>query len=221
MSVKQLDERVESIDGIDYRYSSAWIHKLEDEQHWRLYWRQQHLMKDLISAGDHVLEIGLGSGFTRNYLQSKGIRVTTLDLDEAKKPDILANIVSYPFVEQYDAVLAFEVFEHIPFDKFCEVVARISKSCRKGFYFSVPRNVKTPFQLTIKLPCLKPRRFSWSMKRGRLSSDHHHWEIDYNDVTFDRLTSVLRDAGLLVQRSEEAFHHVFFACSPVAGRPAT
>jgi 16S rRNA A1518/A1519 N6-dimethyltransferase RsmA/KsgA/DIM1 with predicted DNA glycosylase/AP lyase activity len=85
--------RVEVIDGVEYAHpSSEWTKKLEKEFHWQLYWRQQNVMNNLIQPGDHLLEIGPGSGFTTNYLRSKGIQVTTLDLNPDKKPDIVANI---------------------------------------------------------------------------------------------------------------------------------
>ena len=56
----------ETAEGAEYRYSSHWIHELEGETHWRLYWRQQKLMQDLVREGDRVLEIGVGTGFTAN-----------------------------------------------------------------------------------------------------------------------------------------------------------
>jgi len=111
--------------GTTYRYSSSWIYHLESADHWYLYWHQQKLMEGELKAGDRILEIGVGSGFTANYLRSKGYDVTTLDIDEEKKPDIHANIVTYDFPKDYDHVLAFEVFEHIPFNKFQGLVGRI------------------------------------------------------------------------------------------------
>ena len=89
------DEKKQIVNGIIYRYSTSWIYKLETEQHWRLYWHQQKLMEGKVKPGDSVLEIGVGTGFTANYLRSKGVNVTTLDIDADKKPDIVANIVTY------------------------------------------------------------------------------------------------------------------------------
>ena len=63
-------------------------------------------MEGLLAEGDTVLEIGPGSGFTSNYLRSKGIAVTTLDIDPAKHPDIVANVVEYEFPEPHDAANA-------------------------------------------------------------------------------------------------------------------
>ena len=57
---------------------------MEEEEHWRLYWNQQKIAESKIQAGDRVLEIGLGTGFTANYLRGRGVRVTTLDIDAEK-----------------------------------------------------------------------------------------------------------------------------------------
>ena len=44
-------------------------------------------MEGLVLPKQHVLEIGVGSGFTANYLRSRGVQVTTLDIDHEKEPD--------------------------------------------------------------------------------------------------------------------------------------
>ena len=129
--MKNQIEKEEIVNGFKYRYSTDWIYSLESEEHWRLYWHQQELMQNKILPGQRILEIGFGSGFTANYLRSKGIEVVTLDIDLEKKPDIVANVVLYDFQEigRFDHVLAFEVFEHIPYSEFEEVVQL--ESCRK------------------------------------------------------------------------------------------
>ena len=96
--------------GITYNYSSDWIYKLENELHWMYYWKQQEQLSQILHPGESILEIGVGSGFTSNYLKAKGYRVTTIDIDEEKKPDIVANIVTHNFADKFDHVIAFEVF---------------------------------------------------------------------------------------------------------------
>ena len=157
----------ESAEGAEYRYSSHWIHELEGETHWRLYWRQQKLMQDLVRQGDHVLEIGVGTGFTANYLRSKGVTVTTLDIDADKRPDIVANVAGYEFPETYDAILAFEVFEHLPYHDFSSVLARLATAARRHVFLSLPRNRRLVASVGVKLPKVKARSFQWKVNRGR------------------------------------------------------
>ena len=76
------NSRSEIVDGVEYRYSSDWVHKLESEEHWRSYWQQLKLALPELEEGDTILEIGPGSGFVTNYLRSKGYKVTTLDIDD-------------------------------------------------------------------------------------------------------------------------------------------
>ncbi len=200
------------IDGVEYPSDSTWITELEIELHWRLYWHQQYLMKDLIRPGDRLMEIGPGTGFTSNYLRSKGIRVTTLDFTPGMKPDIEANMLTYEFPDQYDAVLAFEVFEHVPFDKLQAAMPRIASACRRYLFFSVPRNTKTPFFLELKLPKMRPMKWQWSTKRGRPMTTNHFWEVDYNGVTLADLEKLVSTNGLKIERQFEAFERLFFAC---------
>ena len=95
-------------------------------------------MQHLVNKGETLLEIGVGSGFAANYLKSKGVHVTTLDIDKEKQPDIAANIVQYSFPNQYEHISAFEVFEHIPFMEFKNVITKIGCVCKKNLFLSVP-----------------------------------------------------------------------------------
>ena len=78
-----------------YKYGAEWTKHLESCDHWIFYWFQQKIMEGFINKNksETIIEIGVGSEFTANYCRSKGFNVTTLDIDEAKKPDILANIL--------------------------------------------------------------------------------------------------------------------------------
>lgn len=168
---------------VEYKYSSDWIHYLESQDHWKLYWQQQKIMQNFVKPGDKVLEIGVGSGFTANYLRSKGVNVTTIDIDADKKPDILANIVSYDFEEQYDHVLAFEVFEHIPFSEFKLILEKISQICKSNLFVSLPRNEKVWFHCQFKIPKLRKINWDIATKRYKITEEHHFWEVDYGDTT--------------------------------------
>jgi Methyltransferase domain len=212
MSEQRGEKTTVVIDGIEYPSDSTWIHELEKEIHWRLYWHQQHLMKDLIHAGDQLLEIGPGTGFTTNYLRSKGMHVTTLDFTPGMKPDIVANMLTYEFPDQYDAVMAFEVFEHVPFEKIRDAMPRIAAACRRYLFFSVPRNVKTPFSIELRLPKMRARKWQWSTKRGRPMTTNHFWEIDYNGVTRADVEKMATDCGLAIERYFEFCEQSFFAC---------
>jgi hypothetical protein len=212
MAEKYGEKTTVVIDGVEYPSDSTWIKELEDELHWRLYWRQQKIMDGLVQPGDRLLEIGPGTGFTTNYLRSKGLHVTTLDFTPGMKPDITANMLTYEFPDKYDAILAFEVFEHVPFEKLQAALPRIAGACRRYLFFSVPCNKKTAFGFELKLPKLKPFGWKWIVKRGRPMTTNHFWEIDYNGVTLADVEAMIQKSGLVIERRDEAFERMFFAC---------
>jgi len=198
-------------DGIAYRFSSDWIYKLETEEHWRLYWRQQKIMEGRIHPGDSILEIGVGTGFTANYLRSKGFLVTTVDIDEEKKPDIVANIVTFDPKQIFDHILAFEVFEHIPFEKFVQVLEKLARKCRKYLFISVPQYRRVVVSVECSLPKLGRWAFALTVPKSKLVESHHFWELGYQGINERKLVGILSNYGFRLEHSEEAFCRSFFA----------
>lgn len=201
----------EKIRGVEYKYSAEWIYDLESEEHWRLYWNQQKLMQHKVNSGDKVLEIGVGSGFTANYLRSKCLNVQTLDIDREKEPDIVANLVEYPFPDRYDHVLAFEVFEHIPFGEFKSVFEKISKVCKKYIFISVPRNERVWLKLNLQLPILGKRELHLVSLRGKVIEPAHFWEIGDGSVSIDDLEQVFGKCGFTILTKTKRFSRIFYA----------
>jgi 2-polyprenyl-3-methyl-5-hydroxy-6-metoxy-1,4-benzoquinol methylase len=201
----------EKIRGVEYKYSAEWIYDLESEEHWRLYWNQQKLMRHKVSSGEIVLEIGVGSGFTANYLRSKGVNVKTLDIDREKEPDIVANLVEYPFPDRYDHVLAFEVFEHIPFVEFKSVFEKISKVCKKYIFISVPRNERMWLKLNFQLPILGKRGLRLVTLRGKVIEPAHFWEIGDGSVSIGDVEQVFGKCGFTILTKTKRFSRIFYA----------
>lgn len=182
-----------------YSYSSDWIHKHETINHWIFYWHQVDLIRSVLEEGDRILEIGVGTGFTSNYLKTKGYKVVTLDIDPEKNPDIVANIVECNLDEQFDHVIAFEVFEHIPFEEFKTVLKKLHGICRKNLLISVPRNEKIWFKLTVELPGRKRIGFRIATKRKKIISRHHHWEIDYPPFSRHAVEETFKKCGYSIE----------------------
>lgn len=206
--MSNVDEK-DIVDGITYAYSNDWIRELESEEHWRLYWQQQALLEESLEVGDTVLEIGPGSGFATNYLRAKGIEVTTVDIDEEKNPDIVANIVTYDFPKSYDFVLAFEVFEHIPFEEFEKAIEKLSDKCRKEIIISVPKSEWVLFRAQIRLPILKNRSFELTLPKRESDEPHHFWEVGTDGVDLQKIDTVFRKNGFLLEKRIKRFSRYF------------
>lgn len=133
-----------------------------------------------------VLEIGPGNRLVSDYLSRLGIAVTTCDYDRDVKPDVLADIRDIPLpARRFDAVLAFEILEHIPFADVPKALAEIARVSRRHAVVSVPYsgitiepivNITIPFvwrktlRLAIRIPYfLSTIRFE--------DSGNHYWEV--------------------------------------------
>jgi ubiquinone/menaquinone biosynthesis C-methylase UbiE len=194
-----------------YQYSSDWIHKHENLHHWMLYWHQVDMVRSRIKEGDRILEIGVGTKFTSNYLKSKGFEVVTMDIDPDKKPDIVGNVVQDELKEEFDYVLAFEVFEHIPFGDFRKVLDKIHRICRKGLLISLPRNEKQWLKLSAELPGRKTYGFRFATLRKKIITRHHHWEVDFSPYTKSMLENTFRDHRFLVEDCRRVSSLYFYA----------
>lgn len=202
-------EKEERVDGTDYKYSSEWINKLEPLDHWKLYWFQQKWISNKIAKGSKILEIGVGSGFCANYLSSKGYIVTTFDIDPEKKPDIIGNIVQFNSILNYEAILAFEVFEHIPYDKFIATLINIRKNTNKIF-FSVPINKVRLIDLEIRLPLIKRINFSIYYPIFAIKESHHFWEVGFKGYDLKRIKKDICLAGFKVLETKSYKAKMYF-----------
>ncbi|MFO7863911.1 MAG: hypothetical protein R6U85_07940 [Salinivirgaceae bacterium] len=192
-----------------YQYSSDWIHKLETENHWRYYWHQQKIMEGLIQPTDQILEIGVGSKFTSNYLKSRNFNVKTIDIDAENHPDIVANVVDYQYYTTFDHVLAFEIFEHLPFEDFERAVRNLSASCKKNMFVSLPRNEKLRLRFSLDVKVFKINDFQITSKRNKLITKHHYWELDYKSFTKKRVLEVFSANGFRLKNYNK-FHSLCY-----------
>jgi len=208
------DERSQIVGNTEYRYSSNWIKKLETELHWRLYWKQQKLLEPFLGDSDKIQELGVGSGFTANYLQSKGHEVVTFDIDPEKKPDVVGNLVTQEFSDTYDHILSFEVFEHIPYEDFLQVLRKLRPVCRKSLCLSVPFGKRELFELKFRFPKVGTRKFSIKVGKKRIIERHHFWELDFGEFTRTRFLRDIEDSGYEIANAEEYQLRYFVSCVP-------
>lgn len=211
--------RTQVVDGIEYVYGAEWTKVLEEKQHWEYYWYQQKLMEGLVVPGqDHILELGVGSRFAANYCRSKDLRVTSIDIDEEKKPDIVANIVTHDFDQRYDHVMAFEILEHIPYQEFERIMNKIPEFISGYAFISLPRNERVVFNLDLKLPKFRPVSYEWRILKNKITCKAHHWELDHGGISTDKVELLFENAGFRVARRMTCDYIRFYALE-IVGKP--
>lgn len=174
-----MNVRKKNVDGFELSFSSNWIKHLEAQEHWGFYWHQARLIEDRVPQDNKMLEIGVGTKFLSNYLASRGRAITTLDIDEDKAPDYVEDASSFDYgALNLDTVLAFEIFEHLPFPLFCRVIERLAECQVNQIIFSVPWCEKKLLRGQIKFPRMNPYRFSLTLPWRSVTTENHFWELD-------------------------------------------
>ncbi len=147
---------------LDDQYSEYWKEKrpgglggITPFQKQRADWILRH-----IAADSSLMDIGCGDGGVLMYLQdqvpgldciavdysqealdflqSRGLRVRTVDLND------LATVEALP---DADYIVLFEILEHLQFSE--KVLLALRKKARKGLFFSIPNSGYFPYRLRL------------------------------------------------------------------------
>lgn len=208
----------ETVAGVEYIYSADWIKNLETKEHWEYYWHQQKLMDGLLEPGrDKVLEIGVGTGFATNYMRSRGHDVTTLDIDPGKSPDILANVVTYEFKQHFDAVMAFEILEHIPYSEFVKIIQKFAAMEVSLIFLSLPQNTGSLLRVSMKLPKVRAFELDVRAKRRKITTPAHHWEMDHGGHSVADVEQLFLANGFHIRQRVKVRSIHFYALSRASG----
>lgn len=161
------------------------------------YYYQTKLVKDLKPST--VLEIGVGNKTVTNYLTQNGHSVKTCDVNPSLQPDIVCDIRELD-VKGFDAVIAYEVLEHLPFDDVGKALANLAKASKKYVIISVPYCslyldvvFKVPFRhcfdLFLRLPL--------PLKINPLGQ--HQWEIGRRGYPLRKVRALLQEHFIIKQ----------------------
>jgi len=184
---------------------------------WVSYWYQ--IQSTVRTGAKTVLEIGVGSGVVSAYLRSRlNIAVTTCDLDETLGPDLVGDVRHLDQIvsgDSFDAVVAFQVLEHLPFAEFSMALQQLSYASSDAVIISLPY-YGWAFQFRIGL-----KKWNWVL--GRKISKYQRWEFDgqhYWEIGTrgHSLSRVRKTIGNVLNIRREYFcadypYHYFFECS--------
>lgn len=189
-----------------------------DLKRWSSYWYQ---VKEVTAvATDPVLEIGTGNGLLKSVLTGLGRRVATVDIDASLGPDFVGSVLDLPFSDgEYPVVAAFQILEHLPFDRFEDALRELKRVSRCHVLISLP-DAWPRWNYAFYLP--KFGEVQVSVPRPRLRAQEHrfdgqhYWEISKRGFDLGTILQSFRSARLDVIRRyripENPYHH-FFVCN--------
>lgn len=148
-----------------------------------------------------VLEIGPGSKLVSRELENLGYKVTTCDFDVSVNPDVVADVRNLPFEDNsFDCIIACQILEHVKYDDFERVLAKMSKITKKYLIISLP-NRHTGFEFILKFPFIQTLlgksfidlNFQVPVKfPGFKESGQHYWEIDFWTTSRSKVENSLK-----------------------------
>lgn len=182
------------------------------------YYNQTRIIKGLGAQVKNILEIGIFNSLLSELLTRSGYYITTADVDSELKPDILLDL-STDFdlpKDKFDAIVLFQVLEHIPYEYFEKALVRLADSTKKFIVISLPY-YSNYFTIQFKgTAVLRPRHIFFQIPRfwssTPLTSDHC-WEIGLKGYPKERIVNSIKNTGLKIRREfQDPVHpyHYFF-----------
>lgn len=173
----------------------------ESIERWRSYYKQiDNILKNIDKENDEILEIGVGNHFVQDKLKRLGVSSTSVDFDEELNPDVVANITDLPFEnDSFNLVCAFEVLEHLPFDKFEKALKEMKRVSKKTILFSVPYKA-FKLHLAFKfLPYIPIKKFEINIPYFFMRHEfdgQHYWEAGKRNYSVKKIKNKIKRCGL-------------------------
>ena len=156
-----------------------------------------------------MLEVGIGSGFVKDYLRSSGYSVTTADHDKVLGPDIVCDIRDIPVKDNsFDLVVAFEILEHLPYEESLQGIQEMQRISRRYVVLSVPRSCfylgcsfmfgLPTFHKLVSVGLRVP--FFWI--GPEYGDKEHMWELGRRGFPIRRLVKDIKRRGLAIKQQK-------------------
>jgi 2-polyprenyl-3-methyl-5-hydroxy-6-metoxy-1,4-benzoquinol methylase len=172
-----------------------------------------------------VLEIGMGAGILGTILKKIGCPYESMDIDPELHPDHIGSVLQIPLADKtYDAVVCFEVLEHLPYNYFETALHELFRIAKRAVVISLP-NARRVWKYSIYIPkvgycnLLIPRLFL--RKEKAIFNGEHYWEINKKGFEIKAIRQIIKNTamkhGFMLEKDysvwENPYHH-FFIMTP-------
>jgi hypothetical protein len=186
-----------------------------DQDRWSSYWHQIKELTELEPAS--VLEIGVGDKVLANYIKTNtAIKYSSMDIAPDLSPDYIGSADNLSFdSNSFDVICAFEVLEHLPYEKFSVCLQEMLRVSKNYAVISLPHWGRH-FSIDVRLPFFK--RFKFKFKLSLFSPKHrfsgqHYWEVGKFGFPLLKIKKQIIDSGWEIKKDYIAFnspYHRFF-----------
>lgn len=169
------------------------FNKYSHEGRWVSYFLQ--LREVLALKPESVLEAGPGDKVFKSYLENNtSVKYKSLDIAEDLSPDIVGSLDKIPVPDNsFDMVCAFEVLEHIPFEKFESCLREMKRVAKRNVCISVP-HFGPSFEFLLKVPFIKRIKFSFKFPYHpkHTFNGEHYWEVGKKGYEASKVREVIK-----------------------------
>jgi hypothetical protein len=180
-------------------------------------WSSYHYqLRELLALSPKsVLEVGKGDGVIGHYLSANtDVSYRSLDIAEDLMPDIVGEIEHIPLPDaSVDIAAAFEVLEHLPFERFTSGLRELGRVAKDKVIISLP-HYGPSLRISFKLPFLVEKKFAWKIPHHptHTFNGEHYWEIGKKGYELGVVRNAIENEFVIEKEFvpfENQYHHFF------------
>ncbi len=169
----------------------------------------------LTAAPQTLLEVGVGDRVFGDFIRNNTkVTYTSVDIAQDLHPDVVGSVTGLPFADDaFDTVCAFEVLEHLPFEKFDTALREMKRVAAKRIIISLP-HFGPMLSFSFKIPFVKEVRCAWKLPfpKTHAFNGQHYWEIGKKGYPASLIRARMAALGTITEEFipwGSAYHHFY------------